>query len=185
MIIIHPKQILIFTPNKCASTTVISALKENLKDDFGLVLGPQGPWKEYGIDNVKDSVGKHSVVTPFEARTYKKYLLYRNPFDRFVSLWKHYCKYTSHEVDFSTFVGMVEKWKIDKNHAMWFYTWRMDEIVKEAGYHVGLIHTTRINEDLNKALGTEIEFPTLHATVHEPWHTYYTPELYRRVLELA
>jgi hypothetical protein len=184
MIAIDSKQVLIFTPHKCASTTVREMLEKHLGKDAKMMMGPQGPWRQHGIDTFKDSVGKHSVVTPYNARNYKKYCLYRQPFDRFVSLWKHYVRYSNHDVEFPSFVTMAEQWKASNNLAMWFYLARMEDIVREAGHDVGLIHHNRL-EVLNTILGTNIEFPVLHSTDHEPWHNYYTPELYRRVLNLA
>lgn len=184
MIIYHPKEVVIFTPGKCASTSVRLTLLKEVTEGIEFVIGPQGYfWREHGIDSYKDSVGKHSVSTPFNARNYTKYILYRQPFDRFVSFWQHYCKYSKHEVDFPTFVSLVEKWRAEPVKDMWFYTWRMDEIVKECG-QCGLIWYNQLNT-LSDILGIKIDFPKLHDSVHEPWETYYTPELYRRVLEIA
>ncbi len=184
MIIYQEKQTIVLTPGKCASTTVRKTLEKELGQEVSFCIGPQGQyWRQYGIDSYKDSVGKHSVCIPYMAQTYKRYILYRPPFDRMVSFWKHYCKYSSHEVDFSTFVGLVEQWKKNNDKNMWFYTWRMDDIVREAGY-CGIIHYNNLNQ-LNELLGTNINFPVLHSTTHEAWQSYYTPELYRRVLDIA
>lgn len=179
MLLIPEKRVMFYTPPKCSSTTVISVLTQQAGAQ--LVHGPQGPWKKEGL-MYTDSVGKHSVAVIWNFKNWKKYIFYRHPFDRFVSLWKHYCKHTTNDLSFEAFVDMVESQVGDPG--MWFYTWRMRDIIEEAPKDVGIIQHNDLGM-VNKILETEYVFPVLNSTVHDNWYTYYTPELYRRVYDLA
>ncbi len=179
MLLIPEKRVVFYTPPKCSSTTVIKALTEQANAQ--LVHGPQGPWKVAGVD-FQDSVGKHSVCVPWNVKNWKKYIFYRNPFDRFVSLWKHYVKHTTNDVGFEAFIDMVEGMVGYPQH--WFYTWRMSDIINEAPKDAGIIQHNDLGM-INKILESDYTFPIMNATVHNDWFTYYTPEFYRRVYDLA
>lgn len=174
------KKILILTPSKCSSTTIRTTLCTELKAQA--ILGPQGPWREF--HDFPDNVGKHSAHVPFDARNWQKYMMWRDPFDRFVSLWKHYCKYTSDNLSLERFTDLVIKWRNSGEPLNWFYWWKMSYFVREAGPKVGLIRHNDF-DTLNRVLGTEIVFPKLHSTDHDDYWSYYTPELMRRVSNVA
>jgi hypothetical protein len=178
-LILSDKKILLLTPNKCSSTTINETLIKELGAQ--LVLGPQGPWRKH--QGFEDEIGKHSVVIPYIAKYWKKFIFWRNPFDRTVSLWRHYCKYSQHEIAFPHFIELVEGWRKEPPK-MWFYCWRMSEIIEEAGPGIGVIEHNDF-DTLNRVLNTTIKFPHLHKTEHGPWQSHYDPELMRRAYNIA
>jgi len=179
-LLLHDKKVIFFTPGKCSSTTVSKILTEQAGAQ--LFIGPQGDWRKIANLDYLDSCGKHTMECPYVAKHWKKYVFYRNPFDRFISLWKHYCKHTTNDVRFETFVEMMEKEKTNPN--LWFYNWKMDEIIRSCSKDTGIIQHNDLGM-VNMILASDYEFPIMNATIHDNWWTYYTPELYRRVHELA
>jgi len=179
MLLLNDKKILIFTPNKCASTSVTETL---LKMGAVMVLGPQGPYKSFDCDSFDDGVGKHSMCVPYWCKNWRKFLIVRNPYDRFISLWRHYCKYSDHEVGLEQFISIVEGFKKNPPKG-WFYTQRMDDFIRQAPSDTELIDTTQLGA-LANILSID-EFPKLHTTEHGDYRTYYTPALYRKVYDLA
>ncbi len=180
MLLLPEKRIIFYTPPKCSSTTIINVLTREA--GARLEHGPQGPWKIIGHFNYRDCTGKHTVIEPWISRNWKKYIFYRHPFDRFISLWKHYVKHTNNDVSFEAFVDMVEENVTDIG--LWFYTWKMGDIINDAPKDCGIIQHNDLGM-VNKILNTNYTFPVLNSTVHDNWYTYYTPELYRRVHNLA
>lgn len=178
MLSLKDKKIIIFTPNKCASTTVNETLTKEL--DAQIVLGPQGPWKELGF-TYDDCIGNHSTFVPFWGRNWTKVMLVRNQYSRFISLWGHYCKYSDNKVGFVRFIEIIESMDIQKN---WFYRRRMSDFINEAPKDTHLVDVEDLNS-LNFLLETNITFPKLHTSEHDDYKSYYTPQLYRRVHDLS
>ncbi len=108
-------------------------------------------------------------------------MMHRDPLDRFVSLWKHYSRFTKKDLSLTEFVTYVEVHQSNPN--MWFYTWKMKDMIEEFNPN-GLIGHSNL-EQLNSLLGSNISFPRLNATEHEHYMKYYTPELMRKVLDLS
>jgi hypothetical protein len=179
MLLLNAQKILIFTPNKCASTSLNETLTGKMNAQ--MILGPQGPWRQHGFD-YDDCIGKHSMFVPFWCQNWEKWLIVRDPYDRFISLWKHYCRYHEHDVDLEHFIGIVTQYKMNPPKG-WFYTQRMRDFIDQSPQGTRIVDVKDLNI-LAQRLGLE-SFPKLHTTEHEDYKSYYTPELYRRVYDLV
>lgn len=178
MLLLNELKIVIFTPNKCGSTT----LNETLcgKGIGQMVLGPQGPYVKHGF-TYNDCIGKHSMFVPFWCQDWRKILITRNPYDRFVSMWRHFCRYHKQEIEFPEFVDrMIPKFRTEAP-ANWFYTRRMRDFIEESPPETELFDVSEFDK-LAKVVGVD-SFPKLHATEHMDYKEYYTPSLYRKAYD--
>ena len=81
----NEKNVVIYTPMKCGSTSIEEALR--WQDGWTYVMGPH-PWD-------RNEIEKHTDQLPYEAkrRNAKRLLLIRRPLDRVASLYNHYVRY--------------------------------------------------------------------------------------------
>lgn len=179
MIALEDQKILICTPNKCSSTTVSLTLIRDHKAH--MICGPQGYWKKYSL-NYHEPIGKHTCFNnPCLFLGYKRVMIYREHFDRYVSLWKHHCRHHKKEISFPDFISFVEENANNPNN--WFYNWKMRDMIEEFKPEE-LIPFDQL-EQLNSFVGSPIQWPQFNRTDHDPWQNYYDPSLYRRVHVLS
>jgi hypothetical protein len=182
MIALEEQKIILMTPNKCASSTLHEVFCHSPWNGL-YVIGPQGPWKSCGF-NAINVIGKHTTELCWEHKEWKKYIVIRDPFDRFISLWKHYCKYHDVDVTLEQFVDLVVSWQGPEYYKMWFYTWTIRDYLFNAPENVITIKQEILQNELEK-IGLKTELPKLHSSEREPWQTYYTPHLYNIVSQLV
>jgi hypothetical protein len=105
VIVLPEKKALIITPPKCGSTSI----HQHFAKEGVFVIGPQGD---------DGDIDKHTNKIPFDFRDFKKYIIVRNPIDRFVSLWNHYCQW----------IKICPLWVYQENlfSASWFYRWTLN-----------------------------------------------------------
>ncbi len=112
MVILPDRHVVIITPPKCGSTSIHTYYQER----GGIwCIGPQGD---------KQEIDKHTVHVPFQFKDYRKYVVIRNPKDRFLSLYYHYCRWDLN-VDYHRYVTAYEM-----NLLQWFYQWTIADLVK-------------------------------------------------------
>ena len=85
MIALPDKKLLILTPPKCGSTSLHALLCQQENSVF--IIGPQ----------LDGRIDKHTSRIPFDFRNYKRYIVVRDPYTRFLSLYKHHLLFNDYE----------------------------------------------------------------------------------------
>lgn len=169
MILIHDMFIAVMTPPKCASNTIHAVLRA-MPWNGETFSGPNSSGPE--------TMDKHMNFWPHESLRYKKVVSIRNPYNRMVSLYLHYCSRKSGRglpspsfKEYSEWVStgspVVENW----------YSWNLSRWLEEVDFeHV--IRTEFIQEDL-KTLGISVaSIPLLNRNYRaQRYIDFFTPEI--------
>jgi hypothetical protein len=148
MIALLDKKLLILTPPKCGSTSLHTYLCQHVDSVF--IIGPQ----------LDGRIDKHTGRIPFDFRNYKRYLVVRNPYTRFISLYKHHLLFNQYK-SVDEFIKTYHKNPFNQNisdvYKIQFNYWKLENLsqcLKDAGisYKVPLL-----NESEERSEGLTLE----------------------------
>ena len=166
MILFPSQKIVLITPPKCASIS----LHVSLPAYGGIqVYGPQGDDSSYPI-------GPHTSHIPSHAQDYRAYVVYRNPYDRLVSLWYEFARYAMRQgKHVPAFLAWVPQ-ALDNQHS-WFHSWNISRYVQGLDLE-GHLDICTLNQGLAKLLGDEVQIPKLRESHDRPaWKDLYNANL--------
>lgn len=108
MLLNHDRKLVILTPFKCWSTSIIAYfLSEGGWEEFHS-LHPYISGDSRSHHPSYSQIGKHGNVVPHKYSSYKKLVIIRNPYERIVSMWKWVHK--KHLVDFESYFYQGMTW---------------------------------------------------------------------------
>lgn len=140
-------------------------MKEKFPDCV-LLHGPQGN----GTDFDKHTA-KVPLALPVPMRDPTVAVICRNPFDRAVSLWKHFVRYGKRDVTFEWYVERI----LTSTDRWWFFRFTIMQTLE--GTHFDKV--IRFESLLNDLQSLGVELPTLQkrhmSNASQAWDTFYTP----------
>jgi hypothetical protein len=139
MLLFPDKQLVIYTPPKTASTTLIEVLCRAPYNAI-LCVGPVGNEGHYD---------HHSTATPPLAHSWRKLATVRHPLQRLMSLWGHFAK---NELLHGRGAPNPEQFAWDvvhQAHPFYFYGWNQSRVLGADNYE--LIRQESLGADLYEA----------------------------------
>lgn len=159
MILLVEHRTVILTPPKCGSVSLYDALR-------------MPPWN--GLMVVQQHHGvldKHGMELPNEALDSRVLLVIRNPYDRLVSLWHHFCRIETYHgrgcLPFDAWVGRMLDGKLG-----WMESTSIVDLVGSTKYDTLL--SCELLEDRLKGCGIEAQLPRLNRSYRKNWRGYYS-----------
>ncbi|HEX5102759.1 MAG TPA: hypothetical protein VFV87_03055 [Pirellulaceae bacterium] len=148
MIVLPQHRTLILTPGKCGSTSLHEAFPLQL-------IGPQGPWRRLGHFNFRDSIGKHTMLVPYDLRDYAVLIVVRHADSYVRSLWQHWQRHCE-RLDFETFLAKRCEWRERCEPGPWFYWWDVADYLAEAPRRRDLVPLAELNETIERLTGVKL-----------------------------
>ena len=175
MILIPKLNLVILTPGKTASS---SLRLEMSKRKYGAILlhGPQGEGADYNrhTPHIPESL-------PEGMKDPKVAVIVRNPYDRAVSLWKHYRRYTDREISFAEFVDSI----LTAADSWWFFRFTISQTLEGTRFdHV--LKFESLLDDLNR-MGVKIKRLPSKNLAHDgtPYVAFYDADTQAKVRSWA
>lgn len=166
MILLPSHNLILITPGKTASTSLRAELA-SVVPDIILLHGPQGNNTDYN-----KHTAKVPEALPESMRNPAVAVITRNPFDRAVSLWKHFVRHGKREITFPDYVDQV----LTNDQRWWFFRFTIMQTLEGTRFD-RIIRFESLLPDL-QGLGIPLKSLSVRHGSGDatPWESYYNVE---------